>query len=417
LKDEKDRHHNSATKELRKQTELAEGEVYKKAKTVKAHVEMLEKTLISRGIVTKVEEPEKILSLQDELSSLELALAEKSEALSTAHETGSGAVRSSHDAQARRWEQREAQHRELLSLESALELEERTSSHARSQAREIRFRTGNHQDLGVSNLVESATEAVCGGTGWEFDTTRSSRHSVYYTGGAGVDSMSFPDIKKANRVLLAAVRGFPEQTGRNLSERCTRYATPILPYSGKHAAAGGSYVFQGKAEDMYYDPAAVAAADEAEAKAAQGDKGADAAKATARAIPEVAGAEFIVIARGIFDDCDEDCEGTIDGEELNLLVKKMWKEMDKGSPSEDDIKAEVSSMLQQFDANGDDEISFEEFLEMLTVEPWSALLPKGGAPAIRATIQASKKMANPTKPVENETNKNELTPPPSKTAK
>ena len=46
-------------------------------------------------------------------------------------------------------------------------------------------------------------------------------------------------------------------------------------------------------------------------------------------------------------------------------------------------------MLAKFDENGDNEISFDEFLAMLCVEPWASLLPEGGAAAIKQVREAS----------------------------
>jgi Ca2+-binding EF-hand superfamily protein len=103
----------------------------------------------------------------------------------------------------------------------------------------------------------------------------------------------------------------------------------------------------------------------------------------------------IVAARGIFDDFDEDCEGTIDGQELENLVRRVWIELGMGQPAERDVKREVANMLVRFDLNGDGVISFEEFLGMLCEDPWSLLLPQGGREVIQELLAASRS-ASPT---------------------
>ena len=86
------------------------------------------------------------------------------------------------------------------------------------------------------------------------------------------------------------------------------------------------------------------------------------------------------IAKQIFEEVDEDEGGTVDGEELDLLVTKLWEALGHDPPSEEQVKEEVQHMLHLFDENNDGEISYQEFLAMLCVEPWSKLLPEGDKP-------------------------------------
>lgn len=86
------------------------------------------------------------------------------------------------------------------------------------------------------------------------------------------------------------------------------------------------------------------------------------------------------IAKQIFEEVDEDEGGTVDGEELDLLVTKLWEALGHDPPSEEQVKEEVQHMLHLFDENNDGEISYQEFLAMLCVEPWSKLLPAGDEP-------------------------------------
>lgn len=98
------------------------------------------------------------------------------------------------------------------------------------------------------------------------------------------------------------------------------------------------------------------------------------AKNTAKA---AAGMAVMRAAKQIFTDADADKNGSIDREEFAWLVKQLWNKLGIDVPIDfqSRLEYEVENAFEQFDTNRDGVISFSEFLNMVTTDPWKALLP------------------------------------------
>jgi len=97
-------------------------------------------------------------------------------------------------------------------------------------------------------------------------------------------------------------------------------------------------------------------------------------KNTAKA---AAGVAVMRAARQIFEAADSDKNGSIDRDELAWLVLTLWDTMGITVPQryENQLENEVDAAMARYDTNRDGVISFKEFMNMITSEPWRALLP------------------------------------------
>ena len=86
-------------------------------------------------------------------------------------------------------------------------------------------------------------------------------------------------------------------------------------------------------------------------------------------------------AKKLFDDADLDKNGHLDVEEVNLLVQTLQKTLPGSAKlsaeTRMDMVSHVESAIARFDTDGDGRLNFDEFTHMLTIKPWSDMLPEG----------------------------------------
>jgi len=97
-------------------------------------------------------------------------------------------------------------------------------------------------------------------------------------------------------------------------------------------------------------------------------------KNTAKA---AAGVAVMREARKIFNEADGDNNGAIDRAELEWVVEQLWVKMGVvvKNMSREKLLFEVEEVFEHFDTDRDGVISFQEFLKMITTDPWRKLLP------------------------------------------
>ena len=85
-------------------------------------------------------------------------------------------------------------------------------------------------------------------------------------------------------------------------------------------------------------------------------------------------------ARALFDEADTDHSGLLDDEELNALLIKLQKTLPSSSQLKGDTRMNmlelVRGAISRFDVDGDNKLDFDEFMHMLSIKPWSDMLPE-----------------------------------------
>lgn len=93
------------------------------------------------------------------------------------------------------------------------------------------------------------------------------------------------------------------------------------------------------------------------------------------AAAESSSAAVIKAARNLFVEVDMDGNGWIDADELYWLMKKIHRRMGTGDLSRDDLDSLIGQAMNTFDVGNTGNLSFHEFLKMITTKPWSDILP------------------------------------------
>jgi len=83
------------------------------------------------------------------------------------------------------------------------------------------------------------------------------------------------------------------------------------------------------------------------------------------------------IARQLFDWADTDGTGVIDTSELGEVIELFYQRIAVRRLPRDEIQQAVTQLMEDFDADNNGVLDFEEWLQMLATEPWSDMLPEG----------------------------------------
>ena len=83
------------------------------------------------------------------------------------------------------------------------------------------------------------------------------------------------------------------------------------------------------------------------------------------------------LCKKLFDEADADNSGELDEEELANLTKKLFDEIGEPLPAEYKINliGEIQKVIELNDKDGNGNLNFREFLQMLTRPPWKKLMP------------------------------------------
>jgi len=100
------------------------------------------------------------------------------------------------------------------------------------------------------------------------------------------------------------------------------------------------------------------------------------------AAAESSSAAVIRSAKNLFLEVDMDGNGWIDADELYWLVKKLQKRIGAGDLSREDLDDMVHQAMATFDVGRTGNLSFHEFLKMITTKPWSNILPEEVQPML-----------------------------------
>jgi len=93
------------------------------------------------------------------------------------------------------------------------------------------------------------------------------------------------------------------------------------------------------------------------------------------AAAETSSAAVIRAAKNLFLEVDMDGNGWIDSDELYWLVKKLSKRMGSTNLEREELEDMVHRAMATFDVGGTGNLSFHEFLKMITTAPFSSILP------------------------------------------
>lgn len=83
--------------------------------------------------------------------------------------------------------------------------------------------------------------------------------------------------------------------------------------------------------------------------------------------------------RRLFNDADANGDQELNEDELSGLMQKLWKETHgKSMPGDIRLRSveQVRKSMSRFDCDGNGKLNFDEFLRLVQVEPWKAMLPE-----------------------------------------
>jgi len=104
------------------------------------------------------------------------------------------------------------------------------------------------------------------------------------------------------------------------------------------------------------------------------------------AAAESSSAAVIRAAKNLFLEVDMDGNGWIDADELYWLVKKLHKRIGVGQMEREELDELVHTAMATFDVGRTGNLSFHEFLKMITTRPWSGTLPEEVQPMLTKFI-------------------------------
>jgi len=90
--------------------------------------------------------------------------------------------------------------------------------------------------------------------------------------------------------------------------------------------------------------------------------------------------------RRVFREIDSDGSGSLERQELMVLVQELRKRLGSNLLEADELGQQVDKLLREFDTNRSGTIEPDEFLKMMVRRPWSAMLPSDVADSMPQAV-------------------------------